>query len=205
MSGRARSRRTVPRTVLGALGAAGLALLLASPVPVRAADDPFPPEGRIDKVQRKIEAYRARRITSELGFDEKTNARLLDLLRQTDRARMRLEAENRDALRLLRRELAAPAPDPGRVGTLMGRLAENHRQVRLMEEQHLQRLGETLPPVDAARFLLFDLEFQREIRDRVFVAVKERKILMRGDINQSAVGCTPGAPMKGMQRGRPGN
>jgi hypothetical protein len=141
----------------------------------RAGGDAFVPEGDIGKVQKSIETLRAWRIAEELGFDEKTNARLFTFLRESDEKRIRIEADNRDLLRTLRERLRETAPDAARVAPLLDRLAENQRRQKALEEEHLRKVRETLDPVQAARYILFELHFQRELRDRVVLTVRDRR------------------------------
>ncbi len=152
-----------------------------------AGGDHFASEGAIGKVQKRIETLRAWRIADELGFDEKTNARLFALLRGTDEQRIRIEADNRGILRVLRRQLEGPDPDPRAVGAALDRLAENRLRQKALEEEHLRRIREVLDPVQSARYLFFELDFQRELQERVTVTLRER----RGRITDAPRGAHP--------------
>ncbi len=148
----------------------------SAPPPARGgSEDAFVPEGDIGKVQKRIETLRAWRIADELGFDEKTNARLFAFLRDSDGKRIRIEADNRDLLRALRDRMREPAPDAAKVAPLLDRLTDNHRRQKALEEEHLRKVREVLDPVQAARYILFEMNFQRELRERVILTVRERR------------------------------
>jgi Spy/CpxP family protein refolding chaperone len=164
-----------PSSVLGASPAEAppaRAPMRASPA---APDEALPTDGDIGAVQKRIADLRAWRMADELGFDEKTNARLFAVLRDSDGKRIRIESDNRQAIALLRDLLRSPAPDSRKIAATLDRLAENQRQQRAMEEEHLRRVREVLDPVQTARYLFFELHFQREIRERVTLTVRERR------------------------------
>jgi hypothetical protein len=143
--------------------------------PSVARGESLPTDGDIGQVQKRIADLRAWRMADELGFDEKTNARLFAVLRDTDGKRIRIESDNRQAIGLLRDLLRSPAPDAKKVASALDRLTENQRQQRALEEEHLRRVREVLDPVQTARYLFFELHFQREIRERVTLTVRERR------------------------------
>jgi len=161
----------------------------------------IPSEGNIGKVQKRIEALRAWRIAEELGFDEKTNARLFTILREGDARRIRIEADNREVLRSLRNLVKEPSPDPKRIAAALDRLAENQRQQRVLEEEHLRRLREVLDPAQAANYLFFELRFQRELRERVVLTIRERGGMMQGG-KGPGVPASPGAAEGQGDRGK---
>lgn len=174
---------------------AGPAPLFAAPPAAALPSDPaLPPcgteegaiatEGDIGKVQKRIADLRAWRMADELGFDEKTNARLFAVLRESDEKRVRLEAENRQILRTLRELTRGTSPDPEKLGAALDRLIETQKRQGQVEEEHLRRVRQVLDPVQMANYLFFELRFQRDLRERVVLTIRDR----RGGMQQGEKG-----------------
>ena len=124
-------------------------------------------EDEIGRVRKKVGVFRAWRLTEELNLDEETSARLFPAMRRSDRKRQKVEADNRRIVRLLREELRKSAPDRKVIEKALDRLAENRQQTLDIENEHLQEVRDILSPEDTARYLLFQVKFQREIRQRI--------------------------------------
>ena len=145
-----------------------LLVLVFSGTPALADDDSrIPGEEEIGRVRKKVEAMRAWRITEELDLDEETAARLFPAMRRSDRQRQEIEADNRRIIKLVRAELGKSEPDPDVIKKALDELVTNRRKTFRSEEEHLQDVRKILSPADTARYLLFQIKFQKEIRERI--------------------------------------
>ena len=146
-----------------------LSLILVFSGTTALADDDrrVPGEEEIGRVRKKVEAMRAWRLTEELDLDEEMAARLFPAMRRSDRQRQEIEADNRRIIRLVSAELEKPEPDPDVVDKALDELIKNRRRIFRNEEDHLQDVRKILSPEDTARYLLFQVKFQKEIRERI--------------------------------------
>lgn len=150
--------------------------LLAAPTPSPAENDPWqgpPGEEDLANIRKKIETLRAWRLSEELDLDEKSRAKLFAAMKDADEEGWRIEALNWEMMRELKGELEERQPDPRRIEALLDRLQENRMEKARAESRHLARVREILSPEDTARYLMFQVAFQRELRDRAVRAFRE--------------------------------
>ncbi len=124
-------------------------------------------EDEIGRVRQKIETLRAWRLTEELNLDEDTSTRLFPAMRRSDRKRQKVEAENRVIVRRMREELTNTEPDRRVIDMALDQLSANRQLTFEIENEHLREVRSILSPEDTARYLLFQVKFQREIRQRI--------------------------------------
>jgi len=153
-------------------------LLLAGLVqtPWLAADDERPGEGDLNRVRKKVEALRAWQLSEELNLDEKTSSRLFPAMRQSDEERWRIESRNRELVRELSRSLERSKQDPRKIDRILDELQSNRRELILAEERHFERVRQILSPADTARYLLFQIKFQRDIRSKAATLLRDRRL-----------------------------
>ncbi len=146
-----------------------LSLILVFSGTTALADDGrrVPGEEDIGRVRKKVEAVRAWRLTEELDLDEDKTAKLFPAMRRSDRQRQEIEADNRRIIRMVSAELNKPNPAPEVIDSALEELVKNRRRTFRSEEEHLQDVRKILSPEDTARYLLFQVKFQKEIRERV--------------------------------------
>lgn len=150
--------------------------LLAAPTALLAADHRWrepPGEEDLANIRKKIETLRAWRISEELDLDEESSARLFAAMKEADEEGWRIEALNREIMRELKGELEEREPDPRRIEALLDRLQENRMEKARVEGRHLGKVREILSPEDTARYLMFQVAFQRELRDRAARAFRD--------------------------------
>jgi len=153
-----------------------LVALFLAPAGFAAADDrwPEPPrEKDLARVREKIETLRAWRISEELDLDEKTSAKLFSAMREADEEGWRIEAQNRELMRELRAQLEKEKKEPGKISEILDNLTRNRMEKVRAEDRHFSRVREILSPEDTARYLMFQLKFQRELRERAARAFRE--------------------------------
>jgi len=143
-------------------------------VPLVMAAEKMAGERDLSRVRKKVEALRAWQLTEALNLDEGTSARLFPVMKEADQERWRLELSNRDLVRKLSRTLDGPKPDPEAVNKILDELQSNRRRLLRVDERHMEKVRQILSPVDAARYLIFQIKFRREIRRKVAEAVRDR-------------------------------
>jgi hypothetical protein len=122
-----------------------------------------------------VEALRAWQLTEELNLDEKTSSQLFPAMRQADEERWELEAGNRELVREMSRLLERNEPDPQRIDRILDELQANRRELAEVEQRHLERVRQILSPSDTARYLMFQIRFQRDIRQKAAQALRDRR------------------------------
>jgi len=143
--------------------------------PLLMAADEMARERDLTRVRKKVEALRAWQLTEVLNLDEDTSSRLFPAMRQTDQERWKIEARNRELVREMSRSLEQSKPDPQRMDEILDELQSNRRELILVEERHIERVRQILSPEDTARYLMFQIRFQREIKRKAAQAFRDRR------------------------------
>jgi Spy/CpxP family protein refolding chaperone len=126
-----------------------------------------PAEEKRAEIRKKIEAVRIWRLTDELNLDAPTSAKLASFLNTMDRQRMEIAREQRMTMKELRRLLNSPKPDEPRLKVALNKLEKSHHDVQLLRDKELSGLKDILTIEQQARYLIFQQEFQREIRQMI--------------------------------------
>lgn len=126
-----------------------------------------PSEERREEVRKKIEAVRIWRLTEELNLDTDTSAKLSSLLSSLEQKRRTIMREQMEAMRDLRSMLKAAKPDEAKIKPLLEKLERNHHEMQGVRDQEAKGLKGILTVEQQARFLVFQQEFQREMRDMI--------------------------------------
>lgn len=148
-------------------------VLLVPAVPVGAEE--MAKEGELKRVRKKVEALRAWRLTEELNLDEGTSAKLFPAMREADEERRQIHVRNRELIREMARELAGEGTGPARIDEILDELTANRREMNRAEERHLNRVREILDSEGTARYLMFQLRFEREMKRKAAEAFQERR------------------------------
>jgi hypothetical protein len=138
------------------------------------ADDEMPREKDLARVRKKVEALRAWQLTEVLNLDEETSSRLFPAMRQTDQERWKIESRNRELVREMSRSLEQGKPDPRKIDGILDELLSNRMELVRAEARH-ERVRQILSPEDTARYLMFQLKFQREIKRKAAQAFRDRR------------------------------
>ncbi len=152
-------------------------LLLACLIqtPLLLADDEMPGERDLTRVRKKVEALRAWQLTEVLNLDEETSSRLFPAMRQADQERWKIESRNRELVREMYRSLERSNPDPQKIDEFLDELLSNRMKLVRAEARHLERVRQILSPEDTARYLMFQIRFQREIKRKAAQAFRDRR------------------------------
>ena len=160
-------------------------LLLAGLVqaPFLMADDEMVRERDLTQVRKKIEALRAWQLSEVLDMDEETNSRLFPAMRQADQERWKIESRNRQLVREMSQSLERRNPDAQKIDKILDELQSNRRELVRSEERHLERVRQILSPEDTARYLMFQIKFQKEIKRKAAQAYQDRRGFSGSDRN----------------------
>ena len=146
-------------------------------IPLLMANDEMASERDLTRVRKKVEALRAWQLSEVLDMDEKTSSQLFSAMREADKERWEIEARNRKLVRELSRSLVSRRPDSRKIDKVLDELQSNRRELVRSEERHLERVRQTLSPEDTARYLIFQIRFQREIKQKAAEAFRDRRQL----------------------------
>lgn len=143
--------------------------------PLLMADDDMDREKDLARVRKKVEALRAWQLTEVLDLDEETSSRLFPAMREADQERWKIESSNRKLVREMNRELESRDPDQGKIDRILEKLQTNRRALNRVEERHLEKVRQILSPEDTARYIMFQIRFQREIKRKAAEALRDRR------------------------------
>jgi len=152
-------KKNVAAAVLFSLALFGFA------VNVQAYQDAFKrPEGeqKIEKVRERIETLRMWKLTKALDLDEKTSVKVFPLLNRYDRERADLEIGLRKDMKGLRESLKDMKA--GELKPLLERLEQNHKSLQTTNVEEWLELKKILTIEQQAKYIIFKLEFEREMR-----------------------------------------
>lgn len=136
-----------------------------------------PTKEQMEKVRKRIETLRMWKLTRALDLDEGTSARLFPLLNKYDKNRAEIERALRDDIKELRESLKEGRQ--GQLKNILDRLEENHRAMQRINDEERAELKKILTIEQQVRFVLFQHEFDREIR-KIIAEARERRFERRG-------------------------
>ena len=134
--------------------------------------DSTPTKEQMEKVRDRIETLRMWKLTKALDLDEKTSAQLFPLLNKYDKKRSDTEKALRDNVRELRESLSGKRE--GQLKNILDRLEQNHKGMQGIKDAEWDELKGILTVEQQAKFILFQLEFEREIK-RIIEETRERR------------------------------
>jgi Spy/CpxP family protein refolding chaperone len=144
-----------------------------------------PSEERREEIRKKVEAIRIWRLTEELKLDSQASAKVAALLGSLDNQRAALMRESQENMRALREQLTPSGkPDERKLKTILEKLERNHHEMMELREREWKGMKEILSVEQQARYVIFQREFMREIRNRIAGA--------RGGPGQGRGGMGPG-------------
>ena len=143
----------------------------AQPRPDPQATPSAPGKGdRKVEIKRKLMAFRAYRVTEELGLDETAAARVFPLLSKYDQKVEQLTAERIQ----LTKELRNPPADAKAIDDLIRRAQANRRAMLELDEQRLGELRKVLSAAQTARLLVVLPEIERQIKAQIRRSLRQQ-------------------------------
>jgi hypothetical protein len=124
---------------------------------------------RREEIKKKIRSLRAYALTTELGLDEKTGARLWPVLAKYDDEIDKLLQQRVDVHRRL--TTADQLKDPKAQDRLVDEAVANQKAFWSVEERRLAELRKILTPAQTARLLVVLPAFERKIQNQLRRAI----------------------------------
>lgn len=138
-------------------------------------DGPPSPEHR-ERVRERIKTMRMWKLTEALDLDEKTAARLFPLLNQYHNRREETEMRIKEDVVSLKNALHER--DRAGITALLGAVEEKHQSLERLRDEERQRLKEILTLEQQAQYLIFQIEFRRDMK-RMIAEARGRRHKMR--------------------------
>ena len=126
-----------------------------------------PTEQQREEVRKKVEAVRLARLTEELQLDEKTAAKFIPVITAIDQKRRTLMKENQETMRELKIMLHATPPDEAKLKAAISAIEKNRREIFSLRDKEFNAARDYLTVTQMSRYLLFNQEFQQEMRGMV--------------------------------------
>lgn len=126
-----------------------------------------PTEQQREEVRKKVEAVRLARLTEVLQLDEKTAAKFIPVITSIEQKRRALMKENQETMRELQIMLHATPPDEAKLKAAISAIDRNRREIASLREREFTTVRDNLTVTQTARYLLFNQEFQQEMRGMV--------------------------------------
>ncbi len=136
-----------------------------------------PSKEQRDKVRKRIETMKMWKLTKALDLDEKTASRLFPMLNEYDKKREKVERGIRKDISSLKDALQVK--DESRIKDLLEVLEQKHNTLKSLKDEGRDRLREVLTIEQQARYLIFKMEFRREMR-RMIAEAKGKRHKMGG-------------------------
>jgi cytochrome c556 len=126
-----------------------------------------PTEQQREEVRKKVEAVRLARMTETLQLDEKTAAKFIPAITAIEQKRRALMKENQETTRELKIMLHANPPDEAKLKVAIGSIEKNRHEIASLRDKEFSAAKDNLTVTQMARYLLFNQEFQKEMRGMV--------------------------------------
>ncbi len=131
-----------------------------------------PTKEQMEKVRERIETLRMWKLTKALDLDEKASAQVFPLLNKYDKKRAEIEHALRNDMKEMRDALKEKRE--GNLRGILDRIEQNHRTLQKINDEERTDLKKVLTIEQQARFIIFQQEFDREIR-KIIAETRERR------------------------------
>ena len=125
--------------------------------------------GRKDKeqVEKRVELIRMWKLTEALSLDEEKGAKLFPLINTYEKKKKELRKEEFRTMRSLRETLAESKPDEKALKEVLDKLEKGRRELGALKEKEFEKLKKLLTTEELARFIVFQIDFHREIMELI--------------------------------------
>ena len=155
------------RIIPGIIMAAFLAATAAGAIAQQQAPGPRrdrPSEEQREAVRKKMDAVRIARLTETLKLDEKTAAKFIPVITALEQKRRDLMKENRGIVEEMRSLLHVSPPDEKKLKAAISRIERNRQEIGVLRNKEFEAARNSLTMVQTARYIIFNQEFQQEMR-----------------------------------------
>ena len=156
-------RSMIMLMLLGGLAASAEAQQAPGPQGGR-PDGGRPTEQQREEVRKKVEAVRLARLTETLQLDEETAAKFIPAITAIEQKRRALMKENHEAIRELKVMLHATPPDEAKLKIAIDAIEKNRHEIFSLRDKEFSAAKDSLTVTQMARYLIFNQEFQQEMR-----------------------------------------
>lgn len=122
------------------------------------------PRGRL---RERISELYLLRLTRALDLTEEQTAKVYPLLTRAEKEKAEIQRRMGQDLRALRDELAQTAPRNAELATLVERIRQDRLLVKRTDEEVETALDRVLTPVQRARYVIFNIEFLRNVGENL--------------------------------------
>jgi len=120
-----------------------------------------------EEIRKKIETVRIWKLTETLHLDEATAAKLSAHIGAFDKQRRELAREQVKAMQDLREALKASKPAESKLRSYIEKVEKSRQTTQELKRREFSELRSILNTEQQARYLIFQHEFQREMRDMI--------------------------------------
>ncbi len=142
-------------------------------------ETPHPLKKR-EKIRERIELIRMWKLTEKLDLTEETGAKLFPILHNYDQKRTKLQKEHQNIMKKLREAIEDEATSDGEIEAAMDNWEKNALAVSDLIRQQREELKGILSPRQQAKFILFQRQFDREIR-KIIAEAREKRLRAMGE------------------------
>ncbi len=143
----------------------GLALTAGSWQTLSAGQAPAQAPGV--RLRERIGELYLLRLTRALDLTEEQTARVYPLLTRAEKEKAGIQRRMGQDLRALRAELALEAPRDGELATLVERIRQDRLLIKKTDEEVETAVDRVLTPVQRARYVIFNIEFLRNVGENL--------------------------------------
>jgi Spy/CpxP family protein refolding chaperone len=136
-------------------------------------------QGQRARLRERIGELYLLRLTRALDLTEEQAAQVYPLLTRAEKEKAEIQRGMGQDLRALREELAKTPPEDKALLSLVDRIREARRAIRKSDEKVEAELDRVLTPVQRARYLVFSVEFLRNVGENLGRARAGRPPLKR--------------------------
>jgi Spy/CpxP family protein refolding chaperone len=123
-----------------------------------------PSEAQREAVRKKMDAVRIARLTETLKLDEKTAAAFIPVITVLEQKRRELYKAKHEIMQEMRVLLQASPPDEGKLKAAINKVEKNRQEIAAQRNKEFEAARNHLTVVQAARYIIFNQEFQQEMR-----------------------------------------
>jgi Spy/CpxP family protein refolding chaperone len=124
-------------------------------------------EEKREEVRKKIDAVRIWRLTETLKLDTGTSAKLSSLLSSLDHQRRDIVRERTGTINILKLAIKSPKPDESKIKTSLEKLENNRHAMQELSNSEMSELKKILTIEQQARYVVFQHEFNHEMRGMI--------------------------------------
>jgi len=132
-----------------------------------------PTKQQMKRTRERIETLRMWKLTKAIDLDEKSSAELFPILNRYDRQRREIENALWSGMKDLRESLRGSRTE--RLKDIIERLEHNHMALQRVNDEERAELKRILTVEQQAKFILFQHEFNKEIR-RTIAEAREKRL-----------------------------